>query len=113
MSFDASADKYARLVGRYLPELATAFADAAGIEAGMKVLDVGCGPGGLTRELVRRAGAEAVAAVDPSRPFVAACRERNPRVGLREASAAELPFEDGAFGAALASPLLHFNRHAD
>ena len=67
MTFDASAEKYDRLVGRYLPELATAFADAAGIRAGTTALDVGCGPGGLTRELVHRLGADAVAAVDLAR----------------------------------------------
>src|SRR5213595_1999331 len=113
MTFDASAEKYDRLVGRYLPELATAFADAAAIRAEMTVLDVGCGPGGLTRELVRSVGADAVAAVDPSRPFVAACRERNPGVDVREAVAEELPFEDGAFDAALASLVVHFMRDAE
>jgi len=113
MSFDVSAEKYDRLVGRYLPELAAAFADAAGIRAGMRVLDVGCGPGGLTRELVQRVGADAVAAVDPSRPFVVACRERNPGVDVREAAAEELPFEDGAFDAALASLVVHFMRDAE
>ena len=41
----------------------------------MSVLDVGCGPGGLTRELVARVGADNVAAIDPSPPFV----EVNPK----------------------------------
>ena len=44
------------------------FADLAGIVAGQRVLDVGCGPGALTSELVRRLGPAAVAAVDPSDP---------------------------------------------
>ena len=112
MSFDVSAEKYDRLVGRYLPELGPAFADAAGDTDGMTVLDVGCGPGGLTQELVRRVGADAVAAVDPSPPFAAACRERNPGVDVREAAAEDLPFEDASFDAALASLVVPFMRDA-
>lgn len=55
-------------MGRYLPTLAPAFADAAGVGPGRRVLDVGCGPGGLTRELAVRTGAAGVAAIDPSEP---------------------------------------------
>jgi SAM-dependent methyltransferase len=72
------------------------------------VLDVGCGPGALTGELVRRVGAECVVAVDPSEPFVEAVRERNPGVDARRAPAEALPFADGAFDAALAQLVVHF-----
>jgi SAM-dependent methyltransferase len=113
MSFAVAGDVYDRFMGRYLPTLAPAFADAAGVGSGMRMLDVGCGPGGLTRELVARAGADAVAAVDPSPPFVAACRARNPGVDVREASAEDLPFDDDAFDAALASLVVAFMRDAD
>jgi SAM-dependent methyltransferase len=57
---------------------------------------------------VRRLGAEAVAAVDPSEPFVEAARARNPGVDVRLAPAEELPFPDGAFDAALAQLVVHF-----
>ena len=62
-------------------------ADLAGVAPGQAVLDVGCGPGALTRELVWRVGPAAVAAVDPSAPFVEAARSRNPGVDVRQASA--------------------------
>jgi hypothetical protein len=37
-------------MGRYTPSLAVALADAAGVVPGMRVLDVGCGPGADVRE---------------------------------------------------------------
>ena len=72
------------------------------VSAGQRVLDVGCGPGALTAELVKRLGAAAVSAVDPSEPFVAAVEERHPGVDVRRAAAEELPFEDAEFDATLA-----------
>jgi SAM-dependent methyltransferase len=112
-NFAVAGEKYDRFMGRYLPTLAVAFADAAGVRAGMSVLDVGCGPGGLTRELVERVGAENVAAIDPSVPFVEAARARNPGVDVREAGAENMPFEDGAFDAALASLVVAFMQDAN
>ena len=71
MDFTSSAEKYDRFMGRYTRTLAPALADAAGIEAGMRVLDVGCGPGGLTDALAARVGADHVAAIDPAPQFAA------------------------------------------
>jgi SAM-dependent methyltransferase len=71
------------------------------------VLDVGCGPGALTAELVVRIGAENVTAADPSEAFVEALRARLPDVQLVRASAESLPFEGGAFDVSLAQLVLH------
>ncbi|MGH3070789.1 MAG: class I SAM-dependent methyltransferase [Gaiellaceae bacterium] len=108
MSFAVSADSYDRFMGRYSVPLAPQLAELAGVSAGQRVLDVGCGPGALTAELVRRLGAGSVAAVDPSEPFVAAARERHPGVDVQRASAEELPFPDDEFDAALAQLVVHF-----
>lgn len=108
MSFTVAADAYDRFMGRYSEPLSPQLADLAGVEPGQRVLDVGCGPGALTAELVRRLGPESVAAVDPSEPFVAAARERHPGVAVERATAEELPFEDGTFDAALAQLVVHF-----
>jgi SAM-dependent methyltransferase len=72
------------------------------VHAGQSVLDVGCGPGALTAELVRRLGPDAVAAVDPSEPFVAAARARHPGVDVRRSAAEDLPYPDRTFDATLA-----------
>jgi SAM-dependent methyltransferase len=106
--FRVAAESYDRFMGRYSIPLAPQLADLAGIAAGQRVLDVGCGPGALTAELVRRVGADAVSAVDPSEPFVAAALERNPGVDVRQGSAEQLPFPDDEFDAALAQLVVHF-----
>jgi SAM-dependent methyltransferase len=108
MAFDVSADAYGRFMGRYSEPLAVRFADFAQVGAGQRVLDVGCGPGALTAELVERVGADAVTAVDPSAPFVAAAQERFPGVEVRSGVAESLPFPDDVFDASLAQLVVHF-----
>lgn len=108
MSFEVSADAYDRFMGRYSVQLSPQLAELAEVRAGQRVLDVGCGPGALTGELVRLVGDDAVAAVDPSEAFVAAAKERHPTVDVRRAPAEQLPFEDQAFDATLAQLVVHF-----
>jgi SAM-dependent methyltransferase len=113
MQFAAPAEHYDRFMGRYVPRLAAALADAAGVSAGMRVLDVGCGPGGLTHELATRLGEDHVAAIDPSPQFAAANRERHPGADVRDGAAEDLPFDDDSFDAALSSLVIGFMRDAD
>jgi SAM-dependent methyltransferase len=110
VSFDVAAAAYDRFMGRHSVPLAAEFVEFAGIGAGDRVLDVGCGPGALTTELVRRLGSPTVAAVDPSEPFVTAARARHPGVDVRRASAEDLPYGGDTFDAALAQLVVHFMR---
>jgi SAM-dependent methyltransferase len=107
VAFD-DAESYARFMGRFSQPLAPAFADLVDVAADGRVLDVGCGPGVLTAVLVERYGAERVDALDPTRPFVAAARERLPGVDIREGAAEDLPYADAAYDAALAHLVVHF-----
>src|SRR3954453_14130343 len=100
-------------MGRYTRTLAPALADAAGVKGGMRVLDVGCGPGGLTEVLAARVGAGNVAGIDPAPQFPAACRDRNARADVRVGGAEELPWPDGAFDTTLSSLVIAFMRDAD
>ncbi len=110
MTFDVTAEAYGRFMGRFSEPLAGQLADLARVTPGpgQRVVDVGCGPGALTAELVRRLGAGAVAAVDPSEPFVAAAQELLPGVDVRRAAAEALPYPDDTFDAALAQLVVHF-----
>ena len=108
MSFDVAAEAYDSFMGRWSRLLSAPFVDLAGVRAGQRALDVGCGTGALTAVLVERLGADAVTAADPSAPFVGAMRERFPAVDVREAPAERLPFPDDGFDLALAQLVVHF-----
>ena len=106
MSFDDGADAYGRFMGRYSEPLAAAFVGLLGDGAGRRVLDVGCGPGALTAELLKEF--EAVTAVDPSESFVAAARARFPQLDVQHAAAETLPFERATFDVAAAQLVVNF-----
>ena len=93
--FAVSSAAYDRFMGRYARELAPLFADFAGIDDGMRMLDVGCGPGALTAEAVRRTGPLMVSALDPTPGFVETCAAQNAGVDARVGRAEALPYADG------------------
>lgn len=65
----------------------------AGIGAGMRVVDIGCGPGAVSFELARRVGPEGhVYAVDQNPQMLALARARNEELGCTN-----LTFIEGGF----------------
>jgi SAM-dependent methyltransferase len=106
MTFNVAATAYDRFMGVYATPLAREFATLLGVDPGQRVLDVGCGPGALTTEVLRRGAA--VSAVDPTEQFVAAVRERCPGVDARVAGAEALPFPDGGFDVVAAQLVVQF-----
>jgi SAM-dependent methyltransferase len=107
-TFLHDADAYERHIGRYGRGLASELIEFADVHSGQRVLDVGCGPGALTRQLVALLGAEQVAAIDPSASFVQACRERLPGVQAQVAAAEDLPFDAAVFDRTLAQLVVNF-----
>jgi ubiquinone/menaquinone biosynthesis C-methylase UbiE len=94
------------------PAIRRKTADLAGIKAGDKVLDVGCGTGDLTIVAKGRAGsAGEVVGIDASPEMVAAARQKVAgrkidiqfQLGLIEA----LPFPDRSFDVVLSSLMMH------
>jgi SAM-dependent methyltransferase len=108
VSFEVTVDAYDRFMGRWSRPLAAKFVRLADPQPGWRALDVGCGPGALTAELVTRLGEDAVAAVDLSAPFVRGVAERFPGVDVRSASAEHLPWPDAGFDLAAAQLVVHF-----
>ena len=79
-----------------------ALLDAAGIDAGARVLDVGCGTGSVTRAAARRAGSGSALGVDLSTAMVEVARERAARAGTANvtfvrADAQVHPFPEAGF----------------
>lgn len=88
-------------------------AETVGVVAPRSVLEVGCGPGHLVRELLRAAPGATLTGVDLS-PFMLEIAAADPaisgsgRVTLYHGDACALPWDDGAFDAVVA---LHVFAH--
>ncbi len=66
-----------------------------GLEAGWRVLDVGCGAGSFLRLVAERGGAPC--GIDASDSLVAFARARLPEADLRVGEMENLPWKDGSF----------------
>jgi len=109
----AAPEAYNAFVGRYGPQLAVELTAFAGVRPGQRALDVGCGTGALTTALAELLQPENVSAVDPSEPFVEACRKRAPGVEVVVAAAESLPFADSAFDVTLSQLVVNFMRDTE
>ena len=94
------------------PKFRSMTVDLAAVQAGERVLEVGCGTGSLALVAARRAGpAGKVYGIDPDPVMIATSREKAAKarldvafeVGLIE----KLPFEAGEFDVVLSSLMLH------
>jgi precorrin-6B methylase 2 len=59
-----AAEAYERNMGRWSKRLAPLFVQFVGVESGDRVLDVGCGTGSLTWEIVKATAASIIIGVD-------------------------------------------------
>lgn len=95
------AGTYDRVTGQVTASVAGPLLDAAGVEAGMRLLDVGCGTGVVTAAAAAR-GARATG-VDMAAGMLAVARERHPDLAFVEADAEALPFDAATFEGVVAS----------
>ncbi|HEX7745791.1 MAG TPA: class I SAM-dependent methyltransferase [Micromonosporaceae bacterium] len=96
------AEAYQRSFAGLCAYPAEALLDAAGVQAGLRVLDVGTGPGTVAGLACAR-GADVVA-VDAEPSMVRVARQRiSAAVEVRHAVLPHLPFADGSFDAAVAN----------
>jgi SAM-dependent methyltransferase len=95
------AQTFDTLVARATAEAIEPLLDAAGVAAGTRVLDVGCGLGDLAAAAVARGAA--ATGTDLAEGMLEAARRRHPGLELVHADGEDLPFEDGSFDATLSA----------
>jgi ubiquinone/menaquinone biosynthesis C-methylase UbiE len=115
-AFDDRAETYDRGgVARWHAAIVERSADVAlaAMPVPLRVLDVGCGTGGLLREMVVRVPySEAYVGVDPApRMLAVARRDADPRVTFVRGVAEALPFPDESFDLVVSS--VSFDHWAD
>jgi SAM-dependent methyltransferase len=102
----AKADIYDKFAGQITIGAVEPLLDAAGVRAGMHLLDVTCGPGYVAAGAAAR-GARAIG-VDFAADMVGEARCRYPGIEFREGDAENLAFEAASFDAAVcAFGILH------
>jgi ubiquinone/menaquinone biosynthesis C-methylase UbiE len=110
--WDRSAPSYEAFAARLTARTIPALLEVARVGSGTRVLDAATGTGAVAAE-AQALGANAVG-VDVSPAMLELARSRHPDLELVEASVYELPFDDGAFDAAVCNfGLLHFGRPED
>ena len=108
--FDDGAS-YEHMMGRWSLLVGARFIDWIAVPQGSRWLDVGCGNGAFTEQLVARCRPSAVQAFDPSAGQLAYARDRLPPgapVTWAEADALRLPVPDGKADAAAMALVLFF-----
>lgn len=99
------AATYDLVIGAVTARVGEHLLDAVGAGPGVRLLDVGCGPGTITAAAAAR-GARATG-VDLAAGMLALGRERHPELELLAGDAEALPFADGAFDALVGGFILN------
>lgn len=102
-------DPYERYVGRWSRRVARDFLAWLGMPPALRWLDVGCGTGALTAEIVAACAPAAVLGIEPSEGFLAKARERlQDRAVLQAGDAYALPVDDASLDVVVSGLVLNF-----
>ena len=104
------AHAYEHLMGRWSSRLAEELIAFAGIGAGDRVLDVGCGTGSMAFALAARAEPAAIVGIDIAEPYIAhaSTRSGDPRLTFMTGNAVALDLPAGSFDRCFSLLALNF-----
>ncbi len=108
--FFTDAMAYERLMGRWSRLVGEIFLDWIAVPKDLRWIDIGCGTGAFTEELIKHCSPAAVVAIDPSADQLAFARDRPGLEGAEfcVGDAQHLPFVDESFDIAVMALVVHF-----
>lgn len=101
---------YERFMGRWSARVAKPFLEWLALPRGLRWIDVGCGNGAFTEQVVAHCGPSAVHGIDPSDGQLAYARHRNgvEHAQFRQGDAQALPFGNDEFDVAAMALVISF-----
>jgi SAM-dependent methyltransferase len=111
----AAGAAYEPYVGRWSRLIARDFIDWLALPGKQRWLDIGCGTGALTHEILERAAPASVVGLDPSEGFLAYARAHtdDARASFKQGDALSVPFNEGDFDAVVSGLVLNFVARPD
>lgn len=106
----SNSEAYERYVGRWSSRVAERFLDWLGARLDARWLEVGCGTGALTEQILRLGKPSHLIGVEPSESFLRTAKERvsGANVAFRSGTGEKLPVEDTCVDYAVSGLVLNF-----
>jgi SAM-dependent methyltransferase len=106
----SGGDAYERYMGRWSRQIAPLFLEWLNAPSGGTWIDIGCGTGVLSSDILDRCKPGRVVGIDPSEAFVEAAKSRigDSRFQCQLGSGEALPFDDDEFTVAVSGLVLNF-----
>lgn len=105
-----NGDGYEMYVGRWSRKTGAEFLSWLDAPPGLRWLDLGCGTGALTAQILEASKPRSIFGIEPSDGFLALARDRigDPRVQFLQGSSGRIPVEDGAVDCVVSGLVLNF-----
>jgi len=112
--YDRWAGVYDLLWRRYMDQTLPVLRRAAEVASGEHVLDLACGTGELTRQILEATPGAQASGVDIAPAMVERARSKllaHPQASVQRADAHDLPFGDGTFDVVVSASTFHYFTH--